>query len=195
MNKNFLIVATFLSILNLAISATNNFTEGYFLKSLSVKFPAKISELELSAINDFEEKEKGLGVSLLYRGNGIKADIYVYNLGFNDIVDGVDSELAKMSFQRSNMDIEEMARRKIYNKLKCLNTENVKKIGTIDFLSKKYNYIESGTQKDSYLLLTCMKGNFIKIRLTYNVVADSDLSIVGEKFLHSLSDILHNASK
>ncbi|HOK04199.1 MAG TPA: hypothetical protein PLN24_02980 [Victivallales bacterium] len=191
-NKDFLIFFIFLLMANLSFSATNDYTESYFLKSLSIEFPGKISGLELSAINNFEEREKGLGIGLSYRSNGIKADVYIYNLGFNDITNGIDSELARMSFQRASMDIEALAKGKIYNKLRVLSDNEIKKIGNIYFLSKKYNYIEGGSQKESYLLLTCLKGNFIKIRLTYNIIADNDLNTVGENFLSDLSKILYD---
>jgi hypothetical protein len=168
-------------------------SEGYYSEKISVRFPSRISLMELTNITFFEEKNPGLGTGLSYRGDDIKADVYIYDMNFSRIPDGVSSEFAKINFKWSNMEIEELGRRGVYARLKELGSDGVKKISDTDYLCKKFSYVEEGSSKESFLYLTCRSGNFIKIRLTYNTVPREELGNSPTEFMETVSKLLQSA--
>ncbi len=180
---------------HLAIFAKDDSSVGYYSEKISAKFPSGISGMDLTEITDFEKRRSGLGVGLSYRADDMRADIYIYDMGMTDIPDGISSGLAEMSLKWSAMEIEEQGRRRIYASLKELDGPRVMKLKSSEFLCKRYSFIEAGLQKESFLLLTCRGGNFIKIRLTYSTVSDSDVKAGAQDFLDSVAGIIETKQR
>lgn len=129
-----------------------------------INLPSNIGGFDFEKVVDYEKSNKGMGYGLEYGIAGCKATIYIYDRNLivpNDIEDKVvEEEFVNnigevFSVYQNNVEVTQ--------KPMTIETEKLKLYG-IGFKYKGFNNEES----ISYLYLTTLFGNFVKMRLTFS---------------------------
>ena len=141
-----------------------------------IAFPETLGSLPRQKAHRY--KDPKLGMAVAYHDKSIlRANVYVYDFGEEDIADGVASEAVKEQFALARKDIENAAARDYYKDLEKLaeaTAEVQTPGGPRSFLSASFRYAQApgprvrflGTNV-SHLLLTGYRGKFVKVRFTY----------------------------
>jgi hypothetical protein len=140
-------------------------------------------------------KDKALGYSVAYLGEGTVITVFVYNLGLKKIPDGPDSETVKAEMYESLLALEANKANGRYKSLSPVN-EKVIAFGSSktapQIRRKRY---EADIAKEgpaiTELYITGYKDYFIKIRATY----PADGKEKGEKLVDTLLDGLGKGLK
>ncbi len=131
-----------------------------------------------------------LGIGYHYRDDAIAVcSLYIYNGGHSSITHGVNSEAVRKEFQRAKNDViraGELGRYKSVKELKDRTRTISSESGNTEYLESSFSLIAKGASRVSYLFLTGVSGNFVKVRCTYV----EDESSEGEKAVSNfLSDL------
>lgn len=143
-------------------------------------FSPFLGTLEFKERTDYPEE--ALGYSLRYENDKLlKADIYVYNMGQQDLKDGINSPEVKAEMASVGEVLQKMEKMGKYEGVELLQ-EGIKEShpSGLKFLWSRYRLRQIGGAEVVYLgkrisdtfLMVC-KGKFIKIRIT---TKESDLT-------------------
>lgn len=150
-----------------------------------IDFPRTLGAFELGPIENYEKSRPGAGVSLTYDTPGVIADVYVYGATWGNIPDGVDSPIIKKHFASVKNDVIKM-----HPDAQILDHESQFLVEGIPVLHSAFQYISMvGGRKaeESHLYLTALKGNFVKVRITYSGSDHPELSLrLQTQFIESL---------
>jgi len=152
-------------------------------------FPKRIGQFNLGSIVNFERAKPGLGYGLPYNAPGVKATVYVYNNGISNLPTGIDSRIVKHQFNSACGDIE-----KVNSDAQRYRADERFTVAGIPLLHAVYMYTEvkPGIRKPvlSHLYFSSLKGNFIKIRITYSPDETPNGERLQVQFVESLCKIL-----
>jgi|WetSurMetagenome_2_1015567.scaffolds.fasta_scaffold09228_4 hypothetical protein len=163
MNYVFKII-TFLMLLHSTVVLSDAFKDD----SSGVIFPEQLGKLQFYNRHEFPSKE--YGYSLRYSDHKLKADIFIYDKGFADLEEGINSNKVSEEFEEIVNVFLEMEKRGVYSDVKQLAKET-KSIGSHQFLWAKYQYYQHKSTdypglRTSETYLTVKSGMFIKVRIT-----------------------------
>jgi hypothetical protein len=74
-------------------------------KAAGFSFPDVIAGLQFKSKRDFEAEYPGLGSSLRYEGEGMWADVFIYDLQKPAIQDGIKSDLIAGVFEETAAEV------------------------------------------------------------------------------------------
>jgi hypothetical protein len=163
-----------------------------------ILFPSEIDPLlTFSGLDNYEEKEKGLGVGLRYDNSklGIKANIYLYNQGKKNIPDGTLSSIVKEAYKDSISEMYGMEKKGYYKNVKKLNN-GIVSFRNNSFHRSKYSYKDLVLPENkrvnvvSYTYVTGYKGYILKIRFTYINDSPEDGEPFHDIFMKSILKII-----
>ena len=157
-------------------------TDSYY----EIEMPRIISGLERGEATVNEIQPPGLGVSIPYRGKGIQATVYIYDLGYEEIPDGPESDLVISQLWKTVDDVQSALDQGIYEAAQLKD-----KFGTgspsrgREFLCAELELRQNGLIEDSYIYLTGFKKKFIKVRIT--MPKDSQLDHIARDFADEIA--------
>lgn len=159
--------------------------------------PHTLAGFELNSVKDLEKLSPGLGVSLSYKFSGIVATVYVYDATLGNIPDGVDSPIIKKHFAMVKSDAIKV---RPDAQIQILDRESQFLVEGIPVLHSAFQYtsmVEGVRKKDeSHLYLTAIKGNFVKVRITYSGSDHPELGLrLQTQFIKSLCREMAKAVK
>jgi hypothetical protein len=158
-------------------------------------FPARLGGLLLQGTESYGQQE--LGASVRYEGpQFLKADVFLYTLGIQQIPDGIDSELVKKHFESVSQDVLNAVRRGWYSSLVEVGHGTVQ-LGTSRegqralYRCFEYDQNPSPTtatleRRRSYVILTGYRNHFVKIRFTFLANTKSYGELALKRFLIDL---------
>ncbi len=153
----------------------------------------EVKGLDRQKPNQF--KDKALGYSVAYLGEGTVITVFVYNLGLKKIPDGPDSDIVKAEMYESLLAVEANKANGRYKSISPVN-EKVIPLGsskTAPQIRRKRYEVEIAKEGAAIteLYVTGYKDYFIKIRATY----PADSKEKGEKLIDTLLDGLGKGLK
>lgn len=126
-------------------------------------FPNKLSGVDLRNVINNEVDSPGLGVSAIYAAPGINISIYIYNKQIDSIPDDLNSEVVWDEFQEAGLDIY-----RAHPGLDSLIPAEVVTLSGVDCLHGFYAFSDPEVGRVySHLLLSSMRGEFLKFRMSY----------------------------
>jgi len=148
--------------------------------------------------------QPGLGVSVRYEAREpvyVRADVYIFDLGRNDIGHGAKSEAVKAAFDGARADIVNMEKAGHYRDVKPQQQKPVSlTVGgkPLPMLAATYEFVilpgpgASGGEIGavSHLLVTGYMGKFLKVRFTYPKTAKDKCAEMLKGFLAALGGVL-----
>ena len=134
-----------------------------------MNFPKHLGTFTLNSVINNEKEVPGQGTSLLYDAPGVKASVFVYDLGMKGIESGIDSKAVRDEFLKTTGDV-----RTVHPDAQNLDSSKQLTVSGIPLLHVAFQYVESepGSQDTvfSNLYITANNGNFILIRTTYSAI-------------------------
>ena len=131
-----------------------------------IPLPAQLGGLERGTIIDNEVRSRGLGITVAYGSSGVKATVFIYNLGIQDLIEGIESPTVKAHAQQTLKDIIES-----HTDVSVLEPLSPGIGSCAGFLRAKLSYVEKGGSTaeplHSYVYLSSRKGSFVKARVSY----------------------------
>lgn len=184
------------TILLIFILAISLFGEDMKDKYSGISLPDKLGSFSRTKIIDNEIENPGLGTTIYYNRPGVKATIYIYNMGEKLITDGINSPFLKNSFSQAKNDIKKAAELGYYKLTSDIKTSstflNVQTSAT-PVLKAKFTYLSNDNNNSSILYLTALNNNFFKIRITYLTSDEDRAPSVIEEFLQEVSYLIKNS--
>lgn len=152
------------ALLSLTIAAQAQESVSYY----GFSFPQKIGELTRSEVTDFESKSRGAGYGIRYTGEGMRVDIFVYDLGKRSISWDVFHPDQKQEFEESIRAVHRAKDRGIYRDVtegEVFETPAVKN----PFFRCKIFVLDrgEGRSEDSVLCLGAQNDKFFKTRIAF----------------------------
>lgn len=130
-------------------------------------FPKKLKGLTFESFHAYDEP--ALGYSLRYAaGSWHKIDIYVYNLGHDEIPDGPNSEVVKKEARSVSRIVGSMQEDDSYDDVRKLGKTTTPLGGPVRFIKESYQYSQNDIKRLSESYITGYQDNFFKIRFTYH---------------------------
>ncbi|EQD47706.1 hypothetical protein B2A_08337, partial [mine drainage metagenome] len=134
-----------------------------------MNFPKHLGSFTLDSVINNEKEMPGQGVSLLYDAPGVKASVFVYDLGITNIQNGIDSTTVHDQFLQTIGDV-----MKVHPDAQNLDSDRRLSASGVQLLHAAFQYVESKPgSRDvvfSNLYITGRNGNFILIRTTYSAI-------------------------
>ena len=134
-----------------------------------MNFPKHLGTFTLDSVVNDEKDIPGQGISLLYDSPGVKASVFVYDLGMKHIESGIDSKAVRDEFLKTSGDV-----RTVHPDAQNLDSSKNLTVSGIPLLHVAFQYVESEPgSRDivfSNLYITAKNGNFILIRTTYSAI-------------------------
>lgn len=161
-------------------------------KVAGLTMPDALAELEYQNMHNYEKDApgEGLGVSLSYAGNGCRADIYIYDMNFSPIPDGVASQLVREQFTDAQKAV-------IQHKAnaKVLSSDERLKFQGISWLHAILSFEDSqdGSLQASHLYITAKDGQFIKVRFSGSGANSAKVAKAAKAFIGQLSRQLNKS--
>lgn len=146
-----------------------------------IHIPTEVLDFKITKETDNEVKQKGLGHTLYYHAAGIKVSAYIYNYGYSNLQQGVESEIIKNHFKQVNNDVI------YYNpSAQKLDESEERLISNIPILHSVYIFTDNFASNEelvfSHVYLTSFNKQFIKLRITYSAENQPELG----NFKHNL---------
>ena len=134
-----------------------------------MNFPKHLGTFTLNSVVNDEKEIPGQGTALLYEAPGVKASVFVYDLGMKHIESGIDSKAVRDEFLKTSGDV-----RTVHPDAQNLDSSKNLTVSGIPLLHVAFQYVESEPgSRDivfSNLYITAKNGNFILIRTTYSAI-------------------------
>ncbi len=164
-----------------------------------IVFPGRLGGMVCRGTDRYGQQE--LGVSLRYEGaHLLKTDVYVYNMGFKAIPNGIDSDVVRNHFESVTQDVFAAQRQGLYSSVVEIDGGTTLLGGPKDGLRALYKCFEyyqnpssgivSTERRRSYLLLTGYRNHFLKIRLTFLTNTEHYGEAMLKRFLADLGRVL-----
>lgn len=171
------------TLLSLAITARAQETVSYY----GFSFPPKIGELTRGDVTEFEKKNPGLGYGIRYSAEGIRADIFVYNLGKRSISWDVFHADQKQEFENAIRDVHRAKERGLYRDVKEGREFESPTVKNPFFWCKAFVIDRGeGRVEDSALCLGAQNNTFVKIRIGMTPPG-SDIPARADKLLREIA--------
>ena len=156
-------------------------------------FPDQLGPYARVRIDDFEQRQAGLGTGISYRTPGVTVSVYVYTLGQNGLEDGIASPAAQAQFRSAQNDI-----RQSYADTQTLQPGETLDIGGLPWLHSEHRFTarfaDGSAPAGSHLFLSIVRGHFIKLRITHGLQGAAERgSRLREELLLPLSAVLKPA--
>jgi hypothetical protein len=165
-------------------------------------FPLKLGGMDFGGASGYDKKE--LGVSLRYEVEkpiDIWADIYIYDMGVKKIPEGTDSDGVRAAFEDARQSVLTMEKRGRYKDVKVVVEKPLAlKVGekNLAFLTATFEYTilpdKDSTDEPravvSHLFVSAYRGQFLKVRCTYNTAAKEAGSKIIKDFMNDLGATL-----
>lgn len=164
-----------------------------------IVFPARLGGMVGRGMDRYGQQE--LGVSVRYEGaHLLKTDVYVYNMGFKAIPNGVDSDVVRNHFGSVTQDVFAAQRQGLYSSVVEIGSGTTL-LGSpkegLRALYKCFEYyqnpspgIVSTERRRSYIVLTGYRNHFLKIRLTFLTNTEHYGEAMLKRFLADLGRVL-----
>ena len=160
----------------------------YSIKELHREFccPAVLNGLENRGMENYEKDNPGLGYSYRYEGISTKVDIYIYDLGFKDIPDGISSDIIEQSFVSAVRDVMIAGDRGAYEKVQYHEAKEVK-VGNLSFGVGRLSFNQDGIERESFVALTGVNGRIFKLRATFETAGGESYESQVEELLFEIA--------
>lgn len=126
-----------------------------------IELPEVLGQFHFTKYHDYEITNKGFGYGAEYSSRGIKATIFIYNLG-KKIPSNVDSPTVSNAFNESVKEIHI-----VYPQVEVIEQPKKEIIQSREFIKAKYGLTKNNENLISTIFFTTSKGNLVKIRFTY----------------------------
>lgn len=166
------------SLLLLVLSATA--VSAAFDPNSGILIPEVLGEFSLEGTQNYEADSAGLGYGLGYGTEGIKATVYIYNLGENAIPDGIENKIVEAAFHAAIDDIRQLNAQGVYEltgELQAWKTTIGSGVTLMPVLHAATEYIETRNlvRLQSHLYVFGRKNQIIKLRIS-NIFDGTDLA-------------------
>lgn len=163
--KRLLALAALLSLVIVAQASKAQEAVSYY----GFNFPQKIGALTQAGVTNFEKDNPGLGYGIRYSGEGVRVDIFVYNLRKSSISWDVFHADQKQEFNNAVRDVHRAKERGIYKNVtegKEFESPAVKN----PFFWCKNFVIDRGEGRveDSAICLGARNNTFFKTRISFS---------------------------
>jgi hypothetical protein len=150
------------ALLSFVVTARAQETVSYY----GLSFPLKIGQLTRGDVTEFEKNTPGLGYGIRYTAEGIRTDIFVYNLGKRSISWDVFHADQKQEFANAIRDVHRAKERGIYRDVKEGPEFESPAVKNPFFWCKAFVIDRGeGRVEDSALCLGGRNNAFVKIRI------------------------------
>ncbi len=131
-------------------------------------FPLKIGALTRGDVTNFEKDNPGVGYGVRYAGEGVRVDLFVYDLGRRAVSGEISSADQKNEFEASIEAVHRAKERGLYRGVKEGETFESPVPGTPLFRCKVLA-IDRGERRveDSVLCLGARRDKFFKVRIAF----------------------------
>ena len=130
------------------------------------EFPLRIGPLTRGDVTDFEKTKAGLGYGIRYSGEGLRVDIFVYNLGKRSISWDVFHADQKQEFDSAVRDVQRAKERGLYRDVKEGREFESPSVKNPFFWCKAFVIDRGeGRVEDSSLCLGARSNTFVKVRI------------------------------
>ena len=126
-----------------------------------IELPESLGQFHYTKYHDYENTNKGLGYGAEYSSRGVKATIFIYNLG-KKVSSDIDSHTVKDAFNDSVKEIYI-----VYPKVEVIEQPIKIILQGRGFIKAKYRLTKNNENLVSTIFFTVSKGNFVKVRFTY----------------------------
>lgn len=150
--------------------------------------PAQLGELERVRIENFEDRQRGLGKGFIFRGPRMHVTIYEYDLDLRWVPEGIEAEPVRAQFAQAMREVV-----KVHQDAVQLGQPVSTRFAGVDFLavSYRYKYANDGPEVVSHLLLTGHHGQYVKIRIDQPLQDDERDKVMRlRNFLEKLGEAL-----
>ncbi|EIM02332.1 hypothetical protein UU5_01262, partial [Rhodanobacter sp. 115] len=103
-----------------------------------MNFPKHLATFTLDSVINNERDIPGQGTSLLYDAVGVKASVFVYDLGIKNIESGIDSTTVRDEFLKTSGDV-----RTVHPDAQNLHSSKHLTVSGISLLHVAFQYVES----------------------------------------------------
>jgi len=155
-----------------------------------IEIPDVLGGFKKTKVIDNEPKDPGLGTTVHYHCPGIKATVYIYNMGINTIPDGIESNVVRKAFETAKANIQEVARQgyyKLSSKLRTSITILDPAENPISALTASFSYQDQRENLTSFLYVFGRKNHIIKIRFSGEAENEAALNSIREGFLKDIA--------
>ena len=135
----------------------------YFDDTTGIYFPGALGPLFRRPVIDLEEKTPGLGLAISYRNAEARIDVFVYDLQASVIPSGIDSEVARKSFQDALSDLQLATSKRIYSQLQ-IGAHATSNVGKTPFKHAHFQYADGLVPKEGELYVAGVNSQILKIR-------------------------------
>jgi hypothetical protein len=150
------------ALLSFAIAVQAQEAVSYY----GLNFPPKIGALTQRGVTNFEKDNPGLGYGIRYGGEGVRLDIFVYNLRRTSISWDVFHADQKQEFANAVRDVHRAKERGIYRSIKEGDEFESPAVKNPFFWCKAFVLERGdGEVEDSAVCLGARNNAFVKIRL------------------------------
>jgi hypothetical protein len=162
-------------------------------KHSGIPLPETLGKFKRTKVIDNESENPGLGTTVYYNTPGLKATLYIYNMGKKSIADGIDSPFIKDSFEGAKNDVKEAARLGYYKLTSGMSSRSsylILESKSVPVLAAEFSYQDKGQEFLSWLYMTGYKNQIIKLRVSH-FKADKDLADpIHQDFLKAVANLL-----
>lgn len=132
-------------------------------------FPNDLAGFTLDSVINNEKDMPGQGFSLFYDHPGVKASVFVYDLGIKNIPNGDNSPIVYKAFQQAINDV-----KTVHHDAQSLDVTPKLSIDGTNMLHAAFQYAsDQAGSRDvvfSHVYMTAQNGNFILVRTTYSAI-------------------------
>ena len=177
-----------LAAMVLAIAAPALADETVRLLPSALEMPARIGPLHYSG-KPTSWPDKRLGTAYSFGASGMKLDVYVYDGGVTDIPDGADSRTVCMEFENAKYGVEQGG----YGGL-TLKRQQLARLGPTQdpplMREAVYEAVIADTPSVSFLWITGVSKNFIKLRFSANARLRDELEDARSAVLTTMGEAI-----
>lgn len=167
--------------------AERTFAQDAAVSYYGFNFPPRIGPLTRGEITDFEKTTAGLGYGIRYTGEGLRVDIFVYNLRKSSISWDVFHADQKQEFENAVRDVHRAKERGLYRDVKDGKEFESPAVKNPFFWCKAFVIDRGeGRVEDSALCLGARNNTFMKIRIGMTPPG-SDIPDKADKLLREIS--------
>jgi hypothetical protein len=167
-------------------------------KTLLERVPTTLAGLERDAIKGYDKPE--LGASASYKKQGLLVTVYLYDLGVEDIGDGVSDATVRKAFQLAVSDITEAVKQGYYSDVEevdegSANFGKNRRTLRSRFRLTRLKGSDTGERFVSEIHAWGGLGHIVKLRVTGTVEEEAGHSKTLEQFVPALMDALRKMEK
>jgi hypothetical protein len=116
---------------------------------LRIEFPPMLAGMKFVKVHKYDQP--GWGYSVFYKGRHMmKADIYIYDGGLNNIPNGCSDERVKEQASSIGKTLKIMQKKGLYAQVKSLDSGVRPQKGAIRFLWNKYQFTQPARAENTY---------------------------------------------